>query len=107
MPANSKSDAPPSTTKPWRRRCLGTASKVLRGWVALVLLMAVAVSFDLAFWQALLACALGWGVFELLNRVPLLDLDRLEAWLWREGAGKTLQRDVDSLVDDVADKGAD
>jgi len=39
--------------------------------------------------------------------VPLLDLDRLEAWLWREGAGKTLQRDVDSLVDDVADKGAD
>ena len=82
-------------------------SKVLRGWVALVLLMAVAVSFDLAFWQALLACALGWGVFELLNRVPLLDLDRLEAWLWREGAGKTLQRDVDSLVDDMSDKGGE
>ncbi len=82
-------------------------SKMLRGWVALILLMAVAVSFGLAFWQALLACALGWGVFELLNRVPLLDLDRLEAWLWREGAGKTLQRDVDSLVDDMADKGGE
>lgn len=82
-------------------------SKVLRGWVALLLLMAVAVIFDLSFWQALLGCALGWGVFELLNRVPLLNLDRLEAWLWREGAGVTLQHDLDSLVDDAADKGGD
>ncbi len=77
--------------------------KVLRVWVLLILLMAVESSYDIAFWQALLACGLGWLVFELLNQLPVFDLGRLEAWLWRESTGKVPVRDTLAMADEIAE----
>ena len=71
---------------------------VLRVWVFITILVGVGVVAELTFWPALLACVLGWLLLELLTRLPLFDVARLRAWVWRLTTGRPQRYEGEDLA---------
>ncbi|MEZ4560334.1 MAG: hypothetical protein R2851_25155 [Caldilineaceae bacterium] len=70
----------------------------LRVWVFITILVGVGVVAELTFWPALLACVLGWLLLELLTRLPLFDVARLRAWVWRLTTGRPQRYEGEDLA---------
>lgn len=79
--------------------------RVLRIWIFLALIVGVQQAYDFNFWQALLCCALGWIVYELLTRLPLLRIERLSRWWWRVTTGTPEPIDIQARADELAERG--
>ncbi len=79
--------------------------RLLRIWTLLALLVAVQVGYSFTFWQALLCCALGWIVYELLTRLPVLQPKRLSQWWWRVTTGTPEPVDIQAKADELAEQG--
>lgn len=61
---------------------------VLRAWIFITILVGVGVVTGLNFRQTLVACGLGWLLFEFLTRMPFFDVDRLYDRVWRAATGR-------------------
>lgn len=79
--------------------------RVLRIWIFLALLVGVQQAYAFSFWEALLCCALGWIVYELLTRLPLLRIERLSQWWWRVTTGTPEPIDIQTRADELAERG--
>jgi len=78
--------------------------KLLRVWIFLALLIGVAVAFQFGFWQALLSTVLGWILYELIARIPILRIKTLDNWLWRLATGTPKLLETDELVDQMVEE---
>lgn len=78
---------------------------VLRIWAFLAVIVGTAVTFEVGFWQAVMASALGWIVLELLTRIPFLQINRISNWLWRVSTGTAKQLKTDDIVTQFLDEG--
>ena len=84
---------------------------ILRIWVLLAVLVAVAVDYNFGFWPALISSLLGWAFITFLARLPFLRVNRIDRFLWRFSTGidqelKT-QEAVDLLVREIQSEWAD
>lgn len=79
--------------------------RLLRIWIFLALLVGVQEAYAFNFWEAILCCALGWIVYELLTRLPLLRIKRLSQWWWRVTTGTPEPIDIQARADELAERG--
>ncbi len=79
--------------------------RVLRIWIFLALLVAVQVVYPFSFWQAILCCSLGWIVYELATRLPVIRAERLSSWWWRFTTGTPEPVDIQAMADQLAEQG--
>lgn len=80
--------------------------RLLRIWILLALLVGVQVVYPFNFWQALLCCGLGWIVYELITRLPVLPLEGLGQWWWRVTTGTPEAVDIQARADQIAEQAA-
>lgn len=72
---------------------------LLNIWTFLATLAAVAFVYQFGFWQALTCTALGWVSLELLTRLPVVNISRLDSLLWRLSTGKPRALSVEDIVE--------
>lgn len=78
--------------------------RILRIWILLALIVGVQVAYGFNFWQALLCCALGWIVYELITRLPVLPIDGIRNWWWRVTTGTPEPLDIQTAADRIAER---
>jgi hypothetical protein len=71
---------------------------VLRIWSSLAMVVALGVTLQLPFWQALVCALLGWALIELLTYTIGRPIVALRRWLRRTVAGASLIKREQELV---------
>lgn len=72
---------------------------LLNIWTFLATLGSVAFVYRFNFWQALLCTAAGWVFLELLTRLPVVNIKKLDSLLWRLSTGKPRALSVEDVVE--------
>jgi len=75
-------------------------SHLLRIWILLATLVAVAAIYGFGFWEALFCTILGWLLLEVLSLFPVLNVDNLERLVWRLSTGTPTPKDTEEVVED-------
>jgi len=71
---------------------------VLDIWSFLAIVVALSVTMQLRFWQALVCALLGWVIIGLLRYTIGRPIIALEGWLRKEVAGAPLSANIQALV---------
>lgn len=78
--------------------------QILRIWAFFIYLNVIETSMGIEFWWALGLSLLGWILFELVTRFPLLQFERLRNWYWRVSTGRPSRLAIeDSVQSFIAD----
>lgn len=75
-----------------------------RIWSLLALVVGVKAIAGAIFWQAILACMLGWLFVQFVIHMPLLRIKAVDAWLWRVMTGTRERLDTQLLADRLAEQ---
>lgn len=78
--------------------------RLLRIWILLALLVGVGIVYRFGFWETLFCCGLGWILFEVVTRLPILQIKRLKRWWWRTATGVAQPANIQELADQVAEQ---
>ena len=75
---------------------------ILRIWIFLATIAAVAAVYEFNLWAAAACCILGWLLLELASRLPLFRVARIRQWLWRLSTGRAQLHSPDELAEQYA-----
>ena len=71
---------------------------VLDVWCVLAMLVALEVTLQLHFWQALVCALLGWVIIQLLKSTIGRPVMAAYNWLWQKVSGTALSRHMQELI---------
>lgn len=78
--------------------------QAVRIWSLLALVVGVKAVAGSLFWQAILACLLGWLFIQFIVHMPFLKIKAIDAWLWRVMTGTRERLDTQMLADRLAEQ---
>ncbi len=77
--------------------------KIFPIWVFFALLVGIGTTFQLAVWQALATCLLGWLFYRLLTLIPILDINSWQRRLFRRVDPDHNLQEAGELVDSLVE----